>query len=264
MQFSVLGPLTADHNGENVPLGGIRQRTALAFLVLHANTPVSAARLVSALWGTDEPTTARKIVQNAVSGLRRIRAGREPQHGSRIDLRTEPPGYVLHLAPEHVDYGRHRELVDRASRALADRSWADASAVLRESSELWRGDALADLAEAGVDWPELTALREARWNALEDRAVADLMLGRHREVAAELGAVTTAKPARERLCRLHMVALYRSGRQADALEAYRRVRSALAELGRRAPSPRSQALEQAVLSHAPELDAADAALRLAA
>ncbi|MFD5468656.1 BTAD domain-containing putative transcriptional regulator [Kitasatospora sp. NPDC127059] len=247
-----------------MPLGGIRQRTALAFLVLHANTPVSTTRLVSALWETDVPTTARKILQNAVSGLRRIRAGRGPRDSAPIDLRTEPRGYVLHLAPGHVDYGRHRELARRAERELADRAWATASATLRESLSLWRGDALADLAEAGVDWPELAALREARWNALEDRVVADLMLGRHREVLAELSAATTTTPARERLCRLLMVALYRSGRQADALEVYRRAKSALAERGRTAPGPRSRALEQAVLSHSPALDEADAVLRLAA
>ncbi|MFJ4183929.1 BTAD domain-containing putative transcriptional regulator [Kitasatospora sp. NPDC089509] len=264
MHFSILGPLTAVHDGETVALGGIRQRTALAFLVLHANTPVGTTRLVSALWEADEPATARKILQNAVSGLRRIRAGRSPQEAPLIDLRTEPRGYVLHVAADRVDHTRHRELVRRAAAASADRSWEHASVILRKAQALWRGDALADLAEAGVDWPELAALREARWSALEDRVVADLMLGRHREVVAELGAATAAGPTRERLCRLHMVALYRSGRQAEALDVYRRARTALAEHGPAAPGARSHALERAVLSHAPELDEADAVLRLAA
>ncbi|WNF01238.1 AfsR/SARP family transcriptional regulator [Streptomyces luomodiensis] len=264
MRFSVLGPLTANHHGKGVPLGGLRQRTVLAFLLLHPNNSVSTQRLIGALWGANEPTTARKSVQNALSGLRKAFLTHHQSGDAPVALRTEGRGYVLRIPPEHIDLGRHHLLLERGARELADRSWEAAARTLREALGLWRGEVLADLVEAGIEWPELAVVREARWKALEDRIVADLMLGRHREVVAELGLAADAEPVRERLCRLHMVALYRTGRQTDALEVYRRTRSVLAERFGTGPGPRLRDLEQYVLAHDPELTAPGAVLRLAA
>ncbi|MER6916104.1 AfsR/SARP family transcriptional regulator [Streptomyces sp. NPDC000594] len=225
---------------------------------------MSTQRLVGALWDTDEPTTARKSVQNSISGLRKLLLAHGRPDDSPVELHRERQGYVLRVPPEHIDLDRHRLLLDRSARELAAQSWGSAARTLREALGLWRGEVLADLVEAGIEWPELSAVREARWKALEDRVIADLMLGCHREVVAELSLAADAEPTRERLCRLHMVALYRTGRQADALEVCRRTRSVLAQRFGAGPGHQLRDLEQHILSHDPELTTPTAVLRLAA
>ncbi|MFF7190362.1 BTAD domain-containing putative transcriptional regulator [Streptomyces sp. NPDC008222] len=232
----------------------MNQRAALGFLLLHANTPVSTSRLISALWNWDEPATARKILQNAVSGLRRMLSTGERSYGPSCSLTTSRGGYLLQVPSEHVDLSRHARLVKHGRQELADGLWEQAARTLRDALGLWRGEALADLIEAGVEWPELTPLREARWAALEGRFTADLMLGRHRDVIAELNVVADIEPARERLFALLMLALYQSGRQADALEVYRHAQAAIVDGSGVLPSRELRRLEQDILTHSPALN----------
>ncbi|MFI9650785.1 BTAD domain-containing putative transcriptional regulator [Streptomyces sp. NPDC052040] len=238
----------------------MNQRAALGFLLLYANTPVSTSRLIDALWDRDEPATARKILQNAVSGLRRTLSAAEPSGTPSCSLVTGSGGYLLQVPGEQVDLSRHTRLVKRGRRELAEGSWEQAARTLREALGLWRGEALADLVEAGVDWPELTALREERWAALEDRCTADLMLGRHREVIDELNVVLAdSGPARERLFALLMLALYRSGRQTDALDVCRQAQATISEASGIRPGRELLRLERDILIHAPALHSPAAA-----
>ncbi|MFF4961881.1 AfsR/SARP family transcriptional regulator [Streptomyces sp. NPDC001222] len=255
MKFNLLGPLEVVRNGVPLRLGGVNQRAALGFLLLHANTPVSTGRLISALWAWDEPPTARKILQNAVSGLRRMLSTGERPYGPSCSLTTSRGSYMLQVPSEHVDLSRHARLVKHGRQELADGLYEQAARTLRDALGLWRGEALADLIEVGVTWPELTPLREARWAALEGRFTADLMLGRHREVITELNVVLSdVEPARERLFALLMLALYQSGRQAEALDVYRHAQAAIVDGSGVLPSRVLRRLEQDILTHSPALN----------
>ncbi|MFB7759922.1 AfsR/SARP family transcriptional regulator [Streptomyces xiamenensis] len=264
MEFHLLGPLEVLHEGERLALGGVRQRAVLGFLLLHANTPVATRRLIDALWRDNEPATARKILQNAVSGLRRTLAAESgPTHGATPhSLAAGRHGYVLHVPSHHIDLPRYARLVAHGRQRLAAGSWASAAQLLDYALGLWQGRALADLIEAGVAWPELTALEEDRWQVLSDKVTADLMLGRVAEVTAELSVVTTAEPARERLCAQLMLALYQSGRQAEALERYRRAKAAIVEELGVSPGRELRDLERAILTQSPALSSPTAAARL--
>ncbi|MFJ2113956.1 MULTISPECIES: BTAD domain-containing putative transcriptional regulator [unclassified Streptomyces] len=262
MEFNILGPLEVLHDGERLPLGGVRQRAVLGFLLLHANAPVTARRLSEALWEENEPATARKILQNAVYGLRRaLPSEGGPASAPPYSLPAHQQGYVLHVPENHIDLSRYAHLAERGRDRLSAGAWEQASRLLGDALGLWRGQALADLVEAGVTWPELTALEDDRWEVLSDRITADLMLGRHAEVMAELNVATAAEPARERLCAQLMFALYQSDRQADALELYQRTRLALAHEFGAPPGPELRDLEQAVLTQSPELSSPTAAAR---
>ncbi|GAA2041415.1 hypothetical protein GCM10009757_03880 [Streptomyces cheonanensis] len=263
MEFHLLGPLEVLHEGERLALGGVRQRAVLGFLLLHANTPVTTRQLIDALWDDNEPATARKILQNAVSGLRRTLAadGGQARSAPR-SLPARERGYVLHVPPHRLDLARYARLVERGRARLVAGAWEPAARLLQEALALWRGHALADLIEAGVAWPELTALEEDRWEVLGDKITAELMLGRLAEVTAELSVVTAAEPARERLCAQLMLALYQSGRQADALERYRRTRSAVVEELGALPGRELRDLERAILVQSPVIGSPGAAARL--
>jgi anti-anti-sigma factor len=252
MEFRVLGPLEAVIGGHQVPLGGIKQRATLGLLLLHANHVVPTSDLLSALWSDNVPPTARKMLQNAVSGLRGMLAMGEGEQAPAL-LLTHAPGYILHVEPASLDLVRFRELVDEGRAELRKGAWEPAARRLREALPLWRGPALADLAETGIAWPELTALKDSRLSALEDCYEAELAVGRHRELISELTELVETEPSRERLCGQLMLALYRDGRQVDALDAFRRTRAELVERLGLEPGRELRELERAILNQDPRL-----------
>ncbi|MFD7091392.1 BTAD domain-containing putative transcriptional regulator [Streptomyces sp. NPDC059896] len=249
MQFRVLGPLELSDDGRTVPVQGTKQRAMLGFLLFNANRVVSTSALMEALWPVDEPpNSARKIMHNAIWGLRGTLNPREEMAG-RASLITRPPGYTLQLDPESVDLYRFHRLSEEGRAQLAGGSTDGAAATLRQALALWRGDALADLVEAGFDWPELTGVENARIDALEDYFEAELALGRHHAVLREIEAAVEAGTLRERLCGQLMLALYRCGRHTDALGSYNRLRERLVEELGLEPGHRLQSLQQAILRH---------------
>ncbi|MBW8481268.1 BTAD domain-containing putative transcriptional regulator [Actinomadura parmotrematis] len=248
MRFNLLGPLEAVRDGRPVPLGGANQRAALGFLLLHAGAVVSTGDLIRALWDDPPPPTARKMVQNAVAGVRRAL----PAGGSAA-LLTAPPGYLLRVDPDRIDATRFHALVERGRADFRAEAWEPAARRLREALALWRGPALADVAEAGAAWPELTVLEEARFAALEDCLEAELALGRHHELIGEMTSLADEDPVRERLCGLLMLAFYRAGRQRDALAAYQRLRGLLRDGFGLDPAPALRELERDILNQHPRL-----------
>ena len=223
-------------------LGGTRQRSVLAILVLRAREPVSSDRLIDELWGERPPADAQTALQQHVSRLRKVL---EP-HGVLV---TRAPGYAVEISPEQLDLERFRTLVERARRELGDGSADSAAHTLRDALALWRGRPLADLANEPFAADASRALDEERLAALEARIDADLACGRHTEVVSELTALARAEPLRERLRAQLMLALYRCGRQSAALEVYAEARQTLvSELGLE-PGPELQELQQAILSH---------------
>ncbi|MEV6028430.1 BTAD domain-containing putative transcriptional regulator [Streptomyces sp. NPDC052036] len=255
IQFKVLGPLEVVRRGSEINLGGIKQRAALGYLLLHANEAVATSKLIAALWDGPAPASARKVVQNAVWRLRRLLEsdeGEQTTDGS-VALLTRTPGYMLRIEPQTVDLYRFRALVAEG-RAEMERGAPDAaSALRRDALALWRGPVLADLAETGVPWPELKAIQNTRLDVLEDYFEAELALGHHDVVLPELQATVCAEPRRERLLGQLMLALYRSGRQADALSTYARARTSLiSDLGLE-PGRELRDRQQAILTHDPAL-----------
>jgi DNA-binding SARP family transcriptional activator len=249
MDFRILGPLEVADAGAVVPLTGAKQRALLAVLLLNANEVVSNDRLIDALWGEQAPESGRSALQVRISQLRKA-LGR----GGALIL-TREPGYVLRLERAQLDLHRFERLVGEADKAEP----AIAAAKLREALALWRGPALADLAYEAFAQAAIGRLEELRLAALEKRVEADLALGRHAELVAEVEALVAEHPLRERVCAQLMLALYRCGRQADALAAYQTERRALVdELGIE-PSPRLRELEQAILRQDPSLELTPAA-----
>jgi DNA-binding SARP family transcriptional activator len=257
IEFRVLGPLEVVRQGRALEIGAGKQRALLGVLVLHANEVVSTDRLIDELWGERAPATAPKIVQGYVSRLRKLLAGetgrRDPGSGGGI-LLTRPPGYVLRVEEGQLDADRFAALLAKARAALASNAAHDASILLREALDLWRGPPLADFAFDSFAQEEIARLEELRVAALEERIDADLALGRQGDLVAELEALVARNPLRERPRAQLMIALYRCGRQAEALQAYQETRRALVdELGLE-PSRALQQLEQAILRQDPSLD----------
>jgi DNA-binding SARP family transcriptional activator len=254
IDFLLLGPLEARQRDRLLRLGSIKHRMLLAKLLLHANQVVSTDELIEAVWGEEPPPTVRQSLQNHVAALRKaieIGNGSAPPRM----LLTRDPGYLLNVDPEQLDLHRFQRL-DRSGReALAAGDPATAADLLRQALALWRGPALADVAAStGIAWPELIGVEELQLAAVEARIEADLALGRHRELVAELEALVRLHPLREHLHGQLMLAMYRSGRQADALAAYRAARKTLVnELGIE-PSVGLQRLEQAILAQDPALE----------
>ena len=255
LRFRVLGPLEVDDDDRQIVLGGIRQRATLGFLLLQPNRVVATSRLLKALWGADTPpSSARKILQNAVWSLRQgVLTGKTAESGRSAALLTQEPGYVLRVDPDQVDLHRFTAQVENGRSLLASGSPEEAAAVLREALALWRGPALADLVENGINWPELTVVQNARLDATEDRFEAELACGRHQAVLRDLEMLVEAEPLRERLCGQLMLALYRSGRQVDALHVYARVRSVMVDQVGLEPGGALQKLQHSILNHEPEL-----------
>ncbi len=248
MRFSVLGPLEVVDDDRPVTLGGLTQRAFLAFLLLNANRTVSVSQAVAALWGQSPPASAKNMLHNAVWGLRKTL-----KDGDEVSLLSQKPGYVLIVPADRIDLHVFRDLVS-GGRDVASSGDHDAAAgVFRRALSLWRGHALADLVDTGIGWPVLATLEEARLAAWEDCFESELACGRHNEVIGELTGLVEANPLRERLCGQLMLALYRSGRQAEALGVFRRARSAfVTELGIE-PGLELQQLERAVLEQDPAL-----------
>jgi YVTN family beta-propeller protein len=243
-EFRLLGPVEAVIGGRPVALGGAKQRALLAALLLDANEVVSTGRLTEALWGEDAPASAAKSLQVHVSRLRHELAER---------LVTRAPGYVLQVAPEEVDLLQFERLVEEARRDLAEGRPQEAADRLRDALALWRGPALADLALEPVARFAAPRLEEERLAALEDRIEADLACGRAGELVGELRGLVDDHPLRERLRAQQMLALYRAGRQADALSAFQDARRRLVgELGIE-PGARLQQLERQILDQDPAL-----------
>src|SRR5579862_1397750 len=239
VEFAVLGSLEVSRDGEPVSLSGGKQRALLAILLLRRNEVVSVDRLVEELWRDRPPPTAAKIVQLWVSQLRKVL-------GDGV-LVTRSPGYVLIVGHAALDATRFEQLVTEGRRLLADDAADLAGQRLREALSLWRGPPLADFAYEGFAQGEIARLEELRLAALEERIDADLALGRHREIVGELEALVSEHPLRERLRSQHMLALYRSGRQAEALESYQAARRVLNhDLGLE-PSRALQELEHGIL-----------------
>lgn len=254
MEFRVLGPLEVLRDGEPVELRGTKQRGTLGFLLLQANRVVPTSRLLNALWPDENaPTTARKILQNAVYGLRGVLAPAPQDAAADAMLLTRPPGYMMRVTPDEVDLHRFHQWVGQGREKRDQGAPAEAAVLLRDALDLWRGSALADLVEAGIDWPELDSLRKTRLDVTEDYFDAQLLCGRHHAVLAELESMVAAEPLRERSCGQLMMALYRCGRQADALSAFSRVRSLLIENLGLEPGQQLQQLQRAILTQDPLL-----------
>jgi DNA-binding SARP family transcriptional activator len=246
MEFRILGPLEVWDEGDQVFVGGPKARALLAALLLRANEVVSADRLIDELWGVDTHGRASGALRVNVSRLRKAL-------GQGV-LTTRSPGYSIRIEPEQLDLHRFERLVDEG-RSLRDRGLAaEASERLRDALSLWRGSPLSDFAYESFAQSAIARLAEIRLAALELRVDADLALGRHDELIGELGSLAAEHPLRERFRSYLMTALYRSGRQAEALDVYRDARRALVdELGIE-PSPALHELERAILRHDPALE----------
>ncbi len=253
MQFRVLGPIEAEAGGRRLDLGSTKQRALLTLLLLRANRPVSADTLAEELWGESAPPRAPATLHAYVSRLRRALEPTRPAGARGGVLVTEPGGYTLRVGAEELDAWRFEQLVAAGGEALASGRAAEAADLFRQGLALWRSPAFGQFAAAHFAMPEAARLEEARLVAIEDHAEAGLRLGRHASLVGELEGVVAANPLRERPAGQLMVALYRSGRQGDALAAYQSTRRALVdELGVE-PGPELCELEAAVLRQEPEL-----------
>ncbi|MGZ6638457.1 MAG: BTAD domain-containing putative transcriptional regulator [Solirubrobacteraceae bacterium] len=246
IEFRVLGSLEVVGDDGPLALGAPKQRALLAVLLLHRGEAVSSDRLIDEIWGEQPPASANKIVQGYVSNLRKAL-------GDGL-LVTERGGYALRVEPGQLDVDRFETLVSQGRDELEQGDALTAAAVLREALSVWRGPALADFAFEPFAQAEIARLEESRLAALEDRIDADLASGEQARLVGELEGLVREHPLRERLRGQLMLALYRSGRQADALQAYRDARRELLdELGLE-PGRALQELERAILAHDPGLD----------
>jgi DNA-binding SARP family transcriptional activator len=254
IEFTLLGPLEARAEHAPVSLGPPQQRALLALLLLHANEVVSRDRIIDELWGEQPPATAPKLVQVYVSRLRKaLEPDRDRGASGRIIV-TRPPGYLVAVEAGQLDLGRFEQLRREAREALAAGNPAEAAQQLGAALALWRGPPLADLAYERFAQKEIGRLEELHLAALEERLDADLALGRHADLIGELEALVAEHPLREGLRGQLMRALYRCGRQAEALEAYQDARTALTEELGIEPSRELQELQQAILRQDPALD----------
>ncbi|MEA2842666.1 MAG: hypothetical protein QOJ69_337, partial [Actinomycetota bacterium] len=253
MQYRVLGPLQVDDEGAVLELGRPKQRAVLAVLVVEANGVVSLDRLIDLLWGDGRPARSTASLQVYVSNLRKIlEPGREPRAPSTI-LLTRAPGYLLRVGPDELDAWRFEALATEGRRLLAQGRHLPARQTLEDALAVWRGDALADFAYEDFARPSATRWEQIRQLAVEDRIEADLALGAHEREVADLESLVARFPHRERLWGLLMVALYRCGRQGDALRACARARAALIEDLGVDPTADLARLEADILAHAPTL-----------
>jgi DNA-binding SARP family transcriptional activator len=242
VEFRLLGPLEVAADDRIVGLGGGRPRALLAILLLRANQVVPTERLIDDLWAGEAPATARNMVQMYVAELRKSLV--------HDVLATASPGYVLRVGPDQLDLDRFESLVEQARSSEP----AAATGLLREALALWRGPVLAEFAYEPWAQTEIARLEELRLAALEDRFDADLAAGRATEIVGEVEAAAREHPLRDRFSAQLMIALYRAGRQAEALRHYRDRRAALLdELGLE-PSPMLQQLERAILTQDSSLD----------
>ena len=269
MDYGILGPLEARDGGRLVALGGDKQRALLAILLLHANEVVSAERLIDDLWGEAPPASALRTLHAYVSRLRKALAAdglaasapaSHPTEGlSDGGLVTRGHGYLLRLTPGELDLDRFRAIVEQGREALAAGQSEEAASILRDGLALWRGPPLADFTYEPFAQGPIAQLEELRLEAIEERVDADLTLGHCRELIADLRELVQCHPLRERLHGQLMLALYRAGRQAEALEVYQEYRRALSEQLGLEPGPRLKQLELEMLARELSLEGVSAA-----
>jgi DNA-binding SARP family transcriptional activator/nucleotide-binding universal stress UspA family protein len=253
VSLGLLGPVELRRDGVVVPVGAAKKRMILAVLGLSGGEVVSADRLIDTVWGERPPPSAGKALQVYVSQLR---DAAEPARHAPSVIISQAPGYALALPPQAVDVRVFERLWDEGRRLRASESPDTSADVLSRALALWRGPPLADLAYEEAFTQDVSRLEEMRWTCLEDRIDADLAAGRHADVIADLEDLTHRYPLRERARGLLMLAYYRSGRQSDALHAYRRMRATLVgELGLE-PSRALAELERQILQQDPALDEA--------
>ncbi|MCM2390773.1 BTAD domain-containing putative transcriptional regulator [Streptomyces albipurpureus] len=254
MYFSVLGPLTAwTTAGHPVDVPEAKVRALLASLLVHAGQPVSVDRLVDDLWGERLPGNPAGALQTKVSRLRRALARAEP--GAETLVESKAPGYLLRISPEDMDSRRFTDLTASAYAAEDPRTRAE---LLREALALWKGEAFADLGDLESARTAAGRLEEQRLAALEALAESRLELGEHHALTGELGELALRHPLRERLRAIQLRALYRAGRQSEALSVYAELRRQLADELGVDPGPELSSLHQAILEHDAALDAAPA------
>ena len=248
MEFRILGPMEVTEQGQSVPLGGAKQRALLAVLLLHPNEVVSSDRLIDGVWAGEPPATALKTLQVYVSQLRK-------RLGTDVIV-TRAPGYLLRVDRDDLDLSRFEVLVKEAKGAAPEVS----AAKLREALALWRGPALAEFTYEPFAQAEIGRLEELRVAALEERIEAELALGLHADLVGELEALVAQHPLRERLRGQLMLALYRCGRQAEALHVYQDGRRLLVDQLGIDPGAALHQLEKQILNQDPSLtlDAASA------
>ena len=252
MRFAILGPIEVHDGKTPLSLGGGQQRKLLALLLLQANRPVPSDRLIEELWGGRPPETAAKALQGLVSQLRK-------QLGAAT-VETVSGGYLVRIDDGDLDARRFEQLLQDARRLAS----SDALATLHEALALWRGPALADFAYDDFARGEIERLEELRETCIERRIQLELALGRHDDLVPELEALVRKHPHRERLRHQLMLALYRSGRQADALGAYRDARRVLRDELGLDPGDDLQELQRAILAHDPAIAAPPRAVEPAA
>jgi DNA-binding SARP family transcriptional activator len=243
MHARILGPLQLDEGGRTIPMGGVRQRAVLVSLLLRVNEVVPSEQLLMDLWGEDSPLSAANSLQAAISRLRRVLP--------RGRLITRAPGYALRMFPEELDVSQFDQLVFQGREALTAGAAEQAARTLRQALSLWHGPALADFRYEPFAQAEIVRLEELHLTCLEERIEADLALGLASVLVAELRRLVSEHPLRERLRSQLMLALYRDGRQGEALEVYREFRSVLREELGLDPSPQLRELEAAILRHDP-------------
>ena len=249
MLFRLLGSLEVTVGDRPIRIGTGRQREVLIMLLLHRNAVVSSERLIDSLWGEQPPPTAVKVLQNSVGQLRRALDDREARR-----LQTRGHGYLLQVDDAELDVERFERLVREGGRALASDRPAEAATLLREALGLWRGPPLADVAYETFAQAEITRLEEQHAIAIERRIDADLALGAHSDLVAELDALIDQHPLREHLRGQRMLALYRCGRQAEALETYREGRRLLIDEVGVEPGTELRGLHDAILRQDPALE----------
>jgi DNA-binding SARP family transcriptional activator/ABC-type sugar transport system substrate-binding protein len=248
VDFRILGPLEVVADGNPVALGTLKERLVLGVLLLHANEFVSRERLIDDLWGEAPPPTARKAVNVYLSKIRKALsvAGADP-------ITTASGGYRLNVESERLDASRMHVLVAEARDLVAKGELEPAAARFREALSLWRGPTLAGLQLESRGRDEVAALDELRLTVVMDRIDCDLALGRHDQALGELGVLVAEHPLQERPRAQQILALYRAGRQADALDAYAEARHTLVDDLGIEPSEALQRLQQAILRHDPAL-----------
>ena len=251
MRVRILGPFHLEDGGRRITIGGVRQRAVLADLLLHANEVVPSERVLVDLWGEDAPPSAANALQAAISRLRRVLPA------SR--LITTGPGYMLRIFPAEFDVAQFEQLIFEGRDALAAGAAAEAVQLLDQAMMLWRGPPLADFRYEPFAQAEIARLEELQLACLEERNEARLALGSPGALTAELGRMVNDHPLRERFRGQLMLALYRSGRQTEALETYREFRNVLREDLGLEPSSALRELEAAILRHDPVLAPASAA-----
>jgi DNA-binding SARP family transcriptional activator len=246
VKFGLLGPLEVVHGGRPVPIRSAKHRVLLAGLLLRPGQLVTVDELAETIWGDALPADPRKVIHTYIARLRRVLGDGEL-------IQSRPEGYLSAVAPDDTDVGRFELLLERARDAARAGDLHAESATLREALALWRGEPLADVPSETLHRDTVARLAEQRLDALCRRAEADLRLGRHGELVAELRILTERHPLHEQFWAQLMTALYRCGRQADALQAYLRASGMLAEELGVDPGPELRALHQAILVRDPAL-----------